>query len=229
MIPVFNEAQILASAVTDLRERLNSFEYSVEIILAENGSRDGTQEIAGNLARSHPEVRVLGIPEPNYGRALREGILAARGEWVVCDEIDLCDTDFYRAAVAILARGQAEFVVGSKLLGGSRDARPWVRHAASLAYTALLRALLGFRGTDTHGVKAFVRSRLDPVVRMCVVDKDVFSSELVIRAYRSGVRITEIPVHIAEKRPPSINLLKRVPNVLGNLGRLTWAIRIGGR
>jgi hypothetical protein len=51
----------------------------------------------------------------------------------------------------------------------------------------------------------------------------------VIRAYRANLRIEEIPVRIVEKRPPSINLLKRVPNVLKNLGKLTLAVRAGGR
>jgi hypothetical protein len=63
------------------------------------------------------------------------------------------------------------------------------------------------------------------VVQACLVDKDVFASELVIRAYRAGLDIVEVPVRIIEKRPPSVNLLKRVPSVLKNLAKLTWAIR----
>jgi hypothetical protein len=95
-------------------------------------------------------------------------------------------------------------------------------------YTSLLRSLLGFRGTDTHGLKAFRRDRLLPIVTACLVDKDVFSSELVIRAYRAGVRVVEIPIRVIEKRPPSINLFKRVPNVMKSLARLTWSIRVKG-
>ena len=74
-------------------------------------------------------------------------------------------------------------------------------------------------------------SRSEPllaIARDCVVDKDVFASELVIRAYRAGVRIEEIPVRVLEKRRPSINLTRRVPNVLRNLAKLTWAIRVRG-
>jgi hypothetical protein len=92
----------------------------------------------------------------------------------------------------------------------------------------MLRAALGFRGTDTHGLKAFRRSRLLDVARSCVVDRDLFASEFVIRAERAGIRIREIPVNVLEKRPPSINLFRRVPNVLLNLGRLVVAIRFKG-
>jgi hypothetical protein len=63
----------------------------------------------------------------------------------------------------------------------------------------------------------------------CVVDKDVFASEFVIRAERERHPVIEIPVRVVEKRRPSINLFKRVPNVLRNLGRLTLVLRSGKR
>ena len=90
MIPVYNEEGILHSAVVDLRERLSPLGWKYEIILAENGSRDRTVELAKELAAKYPEVRSLSAGEPNYGKALRQGILKARGEIVLCDEIDLC-------------------------------------------------------------------------------------------------------------------------------------------
>jgi len=128
----------------------------------------------------------------------------------------------------VLTADESDLVIGSKVLEGASDERPMARHAATLFYNGLLRLTLGFKGTDTHGLKAFRRTALLDVVRACLVDKDVFASELVIRAQRGGVRIREIPVRILEKRPPSINLLKRVPNVLKNVGKLFVAIRIKG-
>ena len=228
VIPVYNEEAILHAAVVDLRERLAPFGWDYEVILAENGSRDDTVRIAQELSEKYPEVRTLSAGEPNYGKALRQGILEARGEIVLCDEIDLCDVDFHRRAVELIDGGHADMVIGSKLIGGAQDQRPLFRHAASIVYTGLLRTLLGFRGTDTHGLKAFRRTALLPVVQACLVDKDVFASELVIRAYRRDVSVMEIPIRVIEKRPPSINLMKRVPNVLKNLGKLTWAIRLKG-
>ncbi|HEY8073500.1 MAG TPA: glycosyltransferase family 2 protein, partial [Labilithrix sp.] len=145
-----------------------------------------------------------------------------------CDEIDLCDADFHHRAVDILESGEADLVIGSKLLAGAEDDRPMLRHVASIAYSTMLKMLLGFRGTDTHGLKAFRRLAVLDVVRACLVDKDVFASELVIRADRGGVRTKEIPVRVIEKRPPSINLFKRVPNVLKSVAKLTYAIRIRG-
>ncbi|MRG94810.1 glycosyltransferase family 2 protein [Polyangium spumosum] len=229
VIPVYNEEAILHAAVVDLRERLRPFGWSYEIVLAENGSRDRTVEIAAELAAKYPEVRFFSFGEPNYGGALKRGIVEeARGELVLCDEIDLCDADFHKRAVDLLSEGSVDMVIGSKLLDGSADERPLARHAASIFYNGLLRVTLGFQGTDTHGLKAFRRRTLLPIARACVVEKDVFASEFVIRAYRHGLSIQEIPVRVKEKRPPSINLAKRVPNVLKSLAKLTWAIRIKG-
>jgi glycosyltransferase involved in cell wall biosynthesis len=228
VIPVYNEQAILHAAVVDLRERLAPLGWAYEIVLAENGSRDETLVIASDLHRKYPEVRFFSQGEPNYGGALRRGIEVARGDIVLCDEIDLCDTDFHRHAVELLESGKFDMVIGSKLTAGAHDERPLFRHAASQLYNGLLRYSLGFRGTDTHGLKAFKRAALLPIARACVVEKDVFASEFVIRAYRAKLRVREIPVRVLEKRPPSINLIKRVPNVIMSLAKLTWAIRVRG-
>jgi glycosyltransferase involved in cell wall biosynthesis len=233
VIPIYNEQAILHAAVVDLRERLEPLGWSYEIILAENGSKDRTIEIGHELAAKYGDpndgqVKIISMGEPNYGKALKEGILLARGDVILCDEIDLCDTDFHKRAVDILETGEADMVIGSKLAAGAADERPLFRHVASIAYSTLLKVMLGFRGTDTHGLKAFRRTALLDTVRACLVDKDVFASEFVIRADRGGVAIREIPVHIIEKRPPSINLFKRVPNVMKSVAKLTWSIRIRG-
>jgi len=233
VIPIYNEEAILHAAVVDVRERLKPLNWTYEIILAENGSRDRTVEIGQELALKYGsaddgQVKIISMGEPNYGKALKQGILLSRGELVICDEIDLCDVEFHKRAVDILETGEADLVIGSKLVQGAEDDRPAIRHAASIAYSTMLKVLLGFRGTDTHGLKAFRRLALLDIVRSCYVDKDVFASELVIRADRGGVRTKEIPVRVIEKRPPSINLFKRVPNVLKNVAKLAYAIRIRG-
>ena len=229
VIPIYNEEGILHSAIVDIRERLKPLGWSYEIILAENGSKDRTIAIGQELAEKYPGVvKIISMGEPNYGKALKQGILLSRGEIVICDEIDLCDVDFHRRAVDIIDSGEADLVIGSKLVSGASDDRPAIRHAASIAYSSMLKILLGFRGTDTHGLKAFRRIALLDTVRACLVDKDVFASELVIRADRGGVRTREIPVRVIEKRPPSINLFKRVPNVLKSVAKLTYAIRVRG-
>ncbi len=236
VIPVYNEEGILREAVTELRAGLDQVraqlawpDLKVEILLCENGSRDRTAELAEHLAAEHPDVRTFSLGEPNYGKALRRGIETARGRWVICEEIDLCDRDFHRRALELLRHGDAAMVVGSKVMNGSMDQRPLFRRFATRVINGMLRVSLDFRGTDTHGLKAFDRETLMPVVEACVIDRDLFASELVIRAGRAGLHVLEIPIRLHEKRPPAINLTKRVPHVLKGLAKLTYVIRFGGK
>ena len=231
VIPIYNEEALVTSAVHDLVVRVADLlpDLTHEVILTENGSTDDTLELAYKLERKYTQVRVLHSPEPNYGRALRRGILEARGTFVLCDEIDICDVGFHRRALDILLANQADMVIGSKAHRDAQDQRPLMRRTATMVLNGMLRVLLGFQGTDTHGLKAFRREPLLPVLRRCIVDKDIFASEFVIRSERAQLRIIEIPVVIQEKRPPSIHLYRRVPRVLRNLAKLTWAIRVRGR
>jgi glycosyltransferase involved in cell wall biosynthesis len=226
VIPVFDEEGIVRRACEELMSDLDERGWDYEILLSENGSRDRTVEILDRLAAERPRLRYLHSDRPNYGLALRSGILEARGRYVVCDEIDLCDVGFYDRALPMLRAGLADMVVGSKRVPGSEDRRPAYRRLATAAHNRLLRAALGFQGTDTHGVKAFVRERVAPTAARCVVDRDVFASELVLRAGLEGKVVTEIPVTLAEKRPPSIALFKRVPNVLLKVAKLIWVLRV---
>ncbi len=226
VIPVYNEETIAREACRELMARLDERGWDYELLLSENGSRDRTVEILKHLAEEHPRLRYIHSDRPNYGLALKRGILDARGRYVVCDEIDLGDLSFYDRALAILEADGADMVVGSKRAPGSEDHRPAYRRLATFVHNTALRMALGFQGTDTHGVKAFVRERIAPTAARCVVDRDVFASELVLRAGLEGKRVLEIPVSLEEKRPPSIALFKRVPNVLKQLGKLFWVLRV---
>ncbi|QDE96025.1 MULTISPECIES: glycosyltransferase family 2 protein [Myxococcus] len=228
VIPVYNEESIIASAAEELRQGLDARGLDYEIIFAENGSRDATPAILEELCANNPRLRWFHSETPNYGVALKAGILKARGTYVICDEIDLCDLTFYDAALPRLERGEADMVVGSKAAKGASDQRPLIRRAATRVHNKLLKVALGFQGTDTHGLKAFRREALLPVIQKCVVDMDVFASEFVIRAWREGLRVMEIPIQLHEKRQPSIHLFKRVPNVLKNVGKLFYVIRVRG-
>lgn len=228
VIPVYNEEGIISAALADLREKLEEVDFTYEIIIAENGSNDATVPIAEAFAEKHPEIemQVFSIGEPNYGKALRQGIFRARGTYVICDEIDLCDVDFYRTALERLRDGYA-LVVGSKRAPGARDRRPLYRRFATQVLNGMLRVAVGFRGTDTHGLKAFRRDALIDIVESCVVDRDMFASEFVVRVHRADRAWCEVPIDLVEKRPPSIGLVRRVPNVLRNIVRLTAIIRLG--
>lgn len=231
VIPVYNEEEILEKAIITLKKDLEPFsdDHDFEIILAENGSSDKTIEKGEELSKVHSELSIFHYHSPDYGLALKEGINRAKGEIIFCDEIDLCLSEFYSKALKLFEDEKIQMIVGSKRAKGADDRRPIKRRFATWVLNTLLKIFLGFKGTDTHGVKAFRKDPLMPVLDRCLVGKDIFASEFVIRAERMDINIKEIPISLDEKRAPSIKLLKRVPKVLSNLSYLFWNIRVRNR
>ena len=154
VLPVYNEERILRQSLDELQKRLHETGLRYEIIVAENGSRDGTVAIAREHADQHPEVQVFSYPEPNYGGALREGIFRARGEFVVCEEVDILDVDFHLCALELLRTRKADMVIGSKAMRGARDHRPWQRRVA----LRLVTRVVGVRLSGMHTWGAHVVS-----------------------------------------------------------------------
>ncbi|MBN2722579.1 MAG: glycosyltransferase [Deltaproteobacteria bacterium] len=215
VIPVYNEEKILRDSIVELKSHLQLlFGSKFEIIISENGSTDSTLEIARSLENEFPEVVVISSDIPDYGAALKSGIINSRGDIVICDEIDLGILGFYAESVGCLEETDTVLVVGSKNLPQSGDGRPIIRKIATKSINLMLRAALGFRGTDTHGLKAFRKKPMMDIIESCVITKDLFASELVIRAQRNSIKIKEIPIALNEKRPPAINLFRRVPGVI---------------
>lgn len=217
LIPVYNEEPILRQSVGDLQAQLEPLASEYEIILCENGSRDATAEIARQMGEADGRIKSFSIGSPgngNYGKALRLGIERAAHEYIFCFEIDFWKVEVITESFTLFP--EFDLVVASKQLGASKDDRPLFRRIASRIYNLLLRGLFGFTGTETHGIKAFRKAPLMPVVAECVTERDVFPSELVMRAERHGISRKEIPIQIEEIRPQRVNLWKRVPNVLRN-------------
>jgi hypothetical protein len=125
----------------------------------------------------------------------------------------------------VLESGEADCAIGWR-----RDRRdPLSKKVISKVANGVRNWMTSETVKDTGcGLKAFRRQALLPVVAQCVVDMDVFASELVIRAWRQGLRVVEIPIQLHEKRQPSIHLFRRVPNVLRNVAKLVYVIRVRG-
>lgn len=223
LIPVYNEEQILEESVRDILRGVDAHGLPYELVLCENGSKDRTVEIAERLCGEFPTLRLLRCPIPNYGAALAMGIREARGTHIVCFEIDFYDALFVEIAHVLLKKYDA--VIGSKRARGARDRRPLIRRLITFGFNTFLRLVFGFTGTDTHGIKAFRAAPVRPLVDACKTDRDVFTTELVIRMERADLRMCEIPLEIVERRPAPVNILRRVPGTLKNLWRLWKATR----
>ena len=225
VIPAYNEEEILERSVSDVVEGLRTRGVRFEIVVVENGSSDGTLALAKQLSERDPEVRAESIAEPDYGRALRAGLLAATGTAVVNFDADYYDLDFLQKAVELVAPDDGPaIVVGSKRGKGAHDTRSALRKLVTATFSTLLRVVFGLRVSDTHGMKAMRRAAVEPFARRCTFGKDLFDTELILRAERAGLRTDEIPVAVVELRPARTSILRRVPRTIVGLVKLRLAL-----
>ncbi len=168
-----------------------------EIVLVDDGSRDGSHALAADFARRHPGmVRLIGLPSrQGKGAAMRAGLAAARGDILVVQDADLeWDPSDYLRLLAPYADPAVTVVFGSRLLG--RDARCIYYHyyLGGRFVSACTNLLFGSRLTDEPtGFKSFRRSALDGITLRA--DGFDFDPELTARLLQAGHDILEVPVH----------------------------------
>lgn len=221
-MPAHNEAAYLETAVRDVHEGLRARGLEFELLVVENGSIDDTLAIAGRLADRYPNVSVLSRPVANYGAALRQGLMASRGEFVVTFDVDYYELGFVDRALALLEAGDqaAVVVVASKRATGSRDERPWPRRFVTAVFGWILRVGFSLSASETHGMKAMRRAPVETLLRQCRFASDLFDTELVIRAERAGLGVAELPARTQEQRPSRTSIWRRVPRTLVGLAEL---------
>ncbi len=188
VMPAHNEHGYLEPAVKTVVAGLRERRLAFEVIVAENGSTDDTATEADSLAHTYPEVVALRDPTADYGRALKAGFLAARGDVVVNFDVDFVDLEFLDRAVALMATGEPAIVVGSKRSPGSEDERSPARRTVTAVFSLVLRYGFGLRVSDTHGVKALRRAPLLPLVESSRFGGDIFDTGIdpASRAHGTG-------------------------------------------
>jgi glycosyltransferase involved in cell wall biosynthesis len=209
VLPAHNEVALLGSTVTNLLTGLDARRITYEIVIVENGSNDGTLQLARVLAAQLPALRVLTLPRGDYGAALAAGFAAATGTYVVNFDVDYYDLAFFDTALEELQAKSADIVVASKRAPGATDRRPLLRRLLTAGFSGLLRAGVGLTVSDAHGMKAMRRSSVAPLVAHCRLRGSLFDVELVVRAGRADLLTAEVPAVVAERRPPRSSLLQR--------------------
>lgn len=225
VLPAHNEISLLGSTVTNLATGLDARGLDYEIIVAENGSGDGTLRLARLLAAQLDKLRVLTLPLGDYGAALAAGFAAARGTYVINFDVDYYDLTFVDAAMAALQTGEATIVLASKRAPGASDRRPVVRRVLTLAFATASQLALGLEVSDAHGMKALRRDTLVPVVDRCVMRGSLFDVEMVVRAGRAGLAVKEVPAVVVERRSPRTPVWRRSVESLVGLLRLRLVLR----
>lgn len=227
VMPAHDEADYLEDSVGEIVGGLRQQPRTFTISIVENGSTDGTPDIARALAQRVPEVDATSLPDADYGAALRHGLLEAKSRIVVTFDVDYFSLSFLDTALTRLdAEPDLAVVIASKRSPDADDRRPWSRRAVTATFSTILRVGFGLGVSDTHGMKAMRRDAVEPLARACASGADLFDTELVIRAERAGLGVSALGVTVEERRPSRTPVLTRVPRTLVGLTQLRH--RLGG-
>lgn len=203
VLPCLDEARTVGKVVARAREALRAERVRGEVVVADNGSLDGSQAIAAAAG-----ARVIHVPERGYGAALRAGIAAARGRFVMmADSDDSYDVGVVAPFLARLRAGD-DLVQGNRFAGGIEPGAmpPLHRYFGNPGLTAIGRLLYGTPSGDFYcGQRAF---RRDAVLGLELRASGMeFALEMLVRGTLAGLRISEVPVPLrpdGRGRPPHL-------------------------
>lgn len=203
LMPCLNEALTVAACVRQAQAFLARSGITGEVVVADNGSTDGSRELA-----QAEGARIVAVAERGYGAALRAGIEAARGRFVIMGDSD-CSYDFSRLEVFVAAlRGGQQLVMGNRFAGGiAPGAMPKLhRYLGNPVLSFAGRLFFKSPVRDFHcGLRGFDR---DAMLRLRLQSPGMeFASEMVVKATLHGLRIAEVPTTLSpdgRDRPPHL-------------------------
>lgn len=203
VMPCLNEAETLATCIQKAQRYMMQNNVVGEVVIADNGSTDGSQEIAINLG-----ARVVNVHEKGYGSALMGGIRSARGKYVImADADDSYDFENLQPFMDRLRQGD-ELVMGNRFRGGIKPKAmpPLHRYLGNPVLSGIGRLLFSSPCGDFHcGLRGFNR---ESILRLDLQTTGMeFASEMVVKATLNKVRLAEVPTTLSKdgrSRPPHL-------------------------
>ncbi|MEM9903641.1 MAG: glycosyltransferase family 2 protein [Cyanobacteria bacterium P01_D01_bin.44] len=206
VMPCLNEAQTLGICIQKAAAYLQKYDVSGEIVIADNGSTDGSQAIAQNLG-----VRVIHVEEKGYGSALMAGISAAQGEYVIMgdadDSYDFSDLTLFLKEL----RGGYDLVMGNRFKGGIKPgAMPRLNRLGNPILTGIGKLFFPNPCGDFQcGLRGFSKKAIESLnLRTTGME---FASEMVVKATLNKLHMTEVPTTLSpdgRNRPPHMRPLR---------------------
>jgi len=224
VLPAYNEAKRIEDTVERTAAALRAISPSYEIIIAEDGSNDGTDRICESLARKYDFVKHLHSDErQGRGRALNRAFRSSKGDILGYIDVDLATDMKHLLELIQSIRDGYDFATGSRMLPQSDVKRPFKRGFASKGFNFLTRLMLGSKLYDHQcGFKSFRREALFALMDDIKDTHWFWDTELFVRAQRAGYRVKEFPVEWKQGGTTKVNLVKDVFGMGSQIFRLRY-------
>jgi dolichyl-phosphate beta-glucosyltransferase len=219
IIPAHNEGNRLPDTLEQVTAHLQSQPYDYEILVVENNSTDNTLAIAQTFAEGHPQVRVLHNAQRGKGRAVRQGMLEARGQYRF-----MCDADL-SMPINELSKFLPPALTGYDIVIASREApesirydEPAYRHLGGRAINLIIRllALPGLHDSQC-GFKCFTAQAAEDLFRIQTLNGWSFDIELLFVARRRDYRIFEVPIHWYYQSESKVHAVRDAIRMIGDI------------
>ena len=229
VIPVYNEVKVLEqSALTTLALFDQNPQYDWRLVIADNGSNDGTSELARELEARDPRVKALVLTVKGRGLALREAWLASDAAVVSYMDVDLStDIAHLPELIAMVAERGCDVAIGTRLAKGSKTDRQLKREITSRGYVALIRLTFPrLHISDAQcGFKALNRKAVEAIVPKIENRMWFFDTEMLILAHQSRLKICELPVRWVEDTDTKVKIISTAMEDIRGLARMRFRRR----
>lgn len=227
VIPCYNEVKVLRDSVEKTLALFDQHpEFAWRIVIADNGSTDGTGALARELQEQYPgRVEALLLSIKGRGLALKEAWTTSHADVVAYMDVDLStDIRHLPELVRMVASGGCDVAIGTRLARGSQTRRSLKREITSRGYVALIRLTFPrLKLTDAQcGFKALSRRAVDQLVPRIQNRMWFFDTELLILAHRDGLRICELPVRWIEDPDTKVRIIKTAVEDIRGLLRMRF-------
>lgn len=225
IVPIFNESVDLWPMAEKLSLHLDNVigNYKWQYVLVDNGSKDDTPKIVKQICETWTHSLPIVLPKPNYGEALKSGLLSALGKWAYIVNVDFWDPIFI--AWGWKHRDKYDLILGSKRCDPSLNQQSRYRRTLTWGLNTLLQFAFGFVGTDTHGQKLLKLDTMIPLIEKCLMKRGQFDTEFTLRAIRKGLWIAEVPVPIIEHRTQRNWMFKKISQNFIDIFKLKAVMR----
>jgi glycosyltransferase involved in cell wall biosynthesis len=226
VVPAYNEQARIGATLERLIEYFQERQWNAEIIVVDDGSRDETNVIVGQFAAMHPEVRLVHNPgNRGKGFAVRNGMLHARGDFMLFTDADLSSPICEASKLFSALESGAEIAIGSRWLDPSLqlERQSLQRRVLSRAFNVFLRLTLGLTAHDTQcGFKAFTRRAVNTAFPLQQVNRFGFDPEILYLSRKFGLKIAEVPVVWRHDDRSTVNPLRDGIRMGVDVLRVCW-------